>query len=100
MKKLTPKYCKYCSIRFIPEFPNSEYCCDKCKNKAEKLRNRKKKKNNYNGQLCWTCKNATGSCPWSKNFTPIEDWTAEKVKRKDDEGYTYKITACPLYTEG
>ena len=42
-------------------------------------------------QLCWSCQNATGRCPWSENGTPIRGWDAEPDRA------TYKIYDCPMF---
>ena len=63
--------------------------------------------------ICFTCENACGRCPWSSsnpetgkpNFEPVPGWTAEVVKlmsgtTKNGKHIfvdTYHITACPLY---
>lgn len=47
-------------------------------------------------QLCFSCKNACGNCSWSKNFTPVEGWTAEKIVLPR-EVETYAIYSCPEY---
>lgn len=51
-------------------------------------------------QLCWTCKNAcNGGCSWSKEFKPVDGWTAEKTTIPVNGEYaeTYKIIKCPEY---
>lgn len=52
-------------------------------------------------QLCFFCKNACGGCSWSRNFTPVEGWTAKMVIRKGiiHERYckTYDIISCPEF---
>lgn len=27
--------------------------------------------------LCWDCQKATGGCDWSREFRPVEGWTAQ-----------------------
>ena len=53
-------------------------------------------------QPCWYCSKACGRCSWSKDFTPIKGWVAEKVivDKVIYEGKTYivesyKILKCP-----
>ena len=43
--------------------------------------------------LCWDCENAVGRCSWSKDFKPIDGWTAEYVPDKD----SYYVEACPQF---
>lgn len=56
--------------------------------------------------ICIDCANACGGCSWSRDFTPVPGWTAEKVTRRVKNGKywywgeTYKITACPQFAEG
>lgn len=56
--------------------------------------------------LCWTCANAYCQCSWSKNFTPVEGWVAERriLYRHGDEGDmvyldSYSVEECPQYEE-
>ena len=50
-------------------------------------------------QLCWNCKNACGGCSWSRDFTPVIDWTATPTKIIGNQYIipSYSITACPEY---
>ena len=51
----------------------------------------------YVKSLCWDCANAVPNshhgCPWSRDFEPVEGWTAEYDDIKD----SYKIFDCPLF---
>lgn len=50
--------------------------------------------------LCWNCSNAYGQCSWSKDFTPVEGWNAERKDVKVTvQGYvpSYIVFECPLY---
>ena len=58
--------------------------------------------------LCWKCAKACGGCSWSDgSFTPVEGWTAEKMKlrvapKKDKWGRyvdSYMVTDCPLFED-
>lgn len=49
-------------------------------------------------QLCWSCKNATGGCSWSKSFIPVDGWEATPTLL-DDRVESFKINACPEYRE-
>jgi hypothetical protein len=59
----------------------------------------------YNANsLCWSCKRATGTCSWSRNFEPVPGWEAEKTEVKNTYGKerfemiaSYDVKACPLY---
>lgn len=59
-------------------------------------------------QLCFDCARASGFCSWSKNFTPVEGWTAkptkinhfknkcgEKIFIQDTD--SYHVLSCPLF---
>lgn len=47
---------------------------------------------------CWDCKNFCGGCSWSKEFKPIDGWTADFVGTKSTKGY--KVIDCPLFEKG
>lgn len=50
--------------------------------------------------ICWGCDKAYGQCSWSKSFTPVEGWEAERRDVKIAVyGYveSYIVTACPLF---
>ena len=51
--------------------------------------------------LCWMCKNACGFCSWSKEFKPVEGWTAERndmqVHNRLDESYI--VYECPEFEQ-
>lgn len=46
---------------------------------------------------CWSCKNANGKCSWSKNFQPVEGWTAIKTIIPSDNEESYLVYKCPNY---
>ena len=62
--------------------------------------------------LCGDCENAVPNgkerrCPWAERFEPVPGWTAEKVpfavsveRKSQASGYSYNVTACPLFKEG
>ena len=65
-----------------------------------------------NSNICFTCENSCGKCPWSAidqetgkvKFDPVPGWTAKMVKlragqrgSKSEVIDTYHITDCPLY---
>lgn len=49
--------------------------------------------------LCWHCSHSTdGSCSWSKDFTPVDGWVAEKHNRKGQNyGESYLVIECPMF---
>lgn len=62
--------------------------------------------NNKNAKpnICFDCQNAVCGCSWSRDFTPVPGWTAEKtvirqiyVKGYEQDVETYHITACPQF---
>ncbi len=63
---------------------------------------RKKTKEDFakREQPCWHCKKYAGGCSWSRDFTPVEGWTAEKVLMGSGTE-TYEIKECPeLVSDG
>lgn len=56
---------------------------------------------NYGGNsLCWKCGRATGFCPWSREFEPVQGWTANKTivrQSADVEFESYEVIKCPLF---
>lgn len=57
--------------------------------------------------LCWSCKNAVPSqncgCNWSREFKPVEGWTAERRDLKISRGKTvesYLVVKCPKFEKG
>lgn len=56
-------------------------------------------------QLCWTCRNACGKCPWSDKdgAKPVPGWKAKPKKVYISNGKyqdSYLISECPLYAPG
>lgn len=54
--------------------------------------------------LCWTCAKCGGLCSWSKNFTPVEGWTAIPTKiqasqymHKNNTIDSYDVYECPEF---
>lgn len=54
--------------------------------------------------ICWRCANNCGGCSWSKNFTPVEGWTAVPTElqargtgEKNDTISSYDVYACPEF---
>lgn len=48
---------------------------------------------------CWTCKNSSGGCSWSRGFRPVEGWDADRTVIKGKEGYveSFLVKECPMY---
>lgn len=70
------------------------------------LQPKKANKNTGRIQLCCYCMKAYGGCSWSKEFKPVEGWTAvptvilTRNPRGKDSIQSYKITACPEFERG
>ena len=87
------RICKHCGKYFFTRSKNKDYCSIDCRHEFRRLRQMEDK------QPCWSCKNACGSCSWSRNFIPVKGWVAERTTIRDSEGdiSTYKIIFCPKY---
>lgn len=94
------KTCKQCGKSFIAYSPRQRFCSESCR----KTSSHKKNKNvsQLSKQLCWSCAKCTGGCSWSKEFKPIEGWTAAHIYRRDGgrDVETYDIFACPEFVRG
>ena len=88
--------CKQCGKRFFAKSKETKYCGKICRQDAAEKRRLSLE------QPCWSCKNATGGCSWSKCFKPVCGWVAEAVETKDEEGNirTYRIRSCPQFVVG
>lgn len=52
--------------------------------------------------LCWSCKNATGGCPWAHDQKEVDGWKAKPTITEVMHGepvHSYAIRECPLYSE-
>lgn len=51
--------------------------------------------------LCFKCSNACGGCSWSKDFVPVEGWTARPTRiemgKTEKIVESFHVTACPLF---
>jgi len=48
--------------------------------------------------LCWSCRNATTGCSWSRDSIPVKGWDADEEPYRGYEGtVTYKIRDCPQF---
>lgn len=50
-------------------------------------------------QKCVSCARCYGLCSWSRNYIPVDGWTATKSYDADGNHYSYQIDDCPLYEE-
>ena len=52
-----------------------------------------------NENPCWTCQKVCGGCSWSRSFSPVPGWTANKTKKLGQGSYleSYYIRSCPEY---
>ena len=48
---------------------------------------------------CWSCGNYASGCSWSRDWTPVDGWTAEKttIKQGDEYNESYNVIDCPEY---
>ena len=55
------------------------------------------------GQLCWKCAKACGKCSWSRDFTPVTGWVAERhdvaMWPEGKEAVSYRIYECPEFEQ-
>ena len=53
-------------------------------------------------QLCCTCSKAYGGCSWSRNFKPVEGWTANPtiITHGDRTMDSFEIIECPEWERG
>lgn len=59
----------------------------------------------FRGTLCWRCENAvpniegTRGCSWSKAFTPVPEWWAEKriIMYDGHPKTSYEVILCPEF---
>lgn len=49
--------------------------------------------------LCWTCQNCYGGCEWSRSFTQVNGWKAEKTVLPSNgvNAASYNVIECPKY---
>jgi hypothetical protein len=66
---------------------------------ARKITDEEAEEKSQRRTKCWICKNAFGGCSWSREFKPVEGWTAErndmKVHNRWDESYI--VDDCPEF---
>ena len=48
---------------------------------------------------CWHCKNCYGGCSWSREFKPVNGWTAKKtfIPSNNEYAESYKVIECPEF---
>ena len=94
--------CKFCGGEFLRSERRRAYCCDFCRESAKLEREEKRRERIHrmeNTQPCWTCKNYIDGCNWSRDFTPVPGWVAERVLRieEGEADFGYRIEYCPEY---
>lgn len=48
--------------------------------------------------ICWTCAKAVIGCDWSREFKPIDGWTAKPTMLKGRENQkSFRVIECPEY---
>lgn len=54
---------------------------------------------NSNQTICWGCDNACGGCSWSREFKPVEGWTATRRDLLMTNGTkeSYIVHECPEF---
>lgn len=91
------KKCENCGKIFAARSEKRKFCSKACKNEyMQALRDAE-------SQPCWTCSKGVRECSWIRDLTPVDGWSAEKVIKREEDGYirrTYKIKSCPLYIYG
>lgn len=50
--------------------------------------------------ICWDCAKACGGCSWSKDYVPVQGWTATQKNMYYDkrEIESYIVHECPMFT--
>jgi hypothetical protein len=59
-----------------------------------------KRKGKPANTLCWSCKNSTGACSWSRKLEPVEGWVAEYSPINMPGGVkaeSYFVISCPEF---
>ena len=98
-RPLKTKKCQYCGAEFKAR-TNRRYCSQYCAGIAGRY------KKTTVDTICWNCKNATGGCSWSEDFTPVEGWKAKPTTLKVRSGKyinyvkSYVVRKCPKFVEG
>ncbi len=49
--------------------------------------------------LCWDCQNALCKCSWSREFKPVEGWTAIQTTIGRDRVKSFCVIECPEFRE-
>lgn len=93
------KKCSHCGKEFTTTNA-TKFCSNTCRRRYQG--SLKVSRRHGNETLCWTCKNACGSCSWSRSLTPVKGWEAKKIKVKGNF-YTgevldsFIVKNCPEY---
>lgn len=93
------KKCSHCGKEFTTTNA-TKFCSNTCRRRYQG--SLKVSRRHGNETLCWICKNACGSCSWSRSLTPVKGWEAKKIKVKGNF-YTgeildsFIVKNCPEY---
>lgn len=95
--------CEICGKVFETTHGRKVTCSEECKRerykRRAKIRRQERKENpddvheefRNKSTKCWQCaKSANGGCSWSKSFTPVKGWVAEKKT-------SYHVKECPEF---
>ncbi len=83
--------CKKCGY----EFDTYEFNADNIRDFLEERKFEKANCGFASKSLCWKCSRATGFCPWSREFEPVQGWDA--VQTTVDGIESYEVKSCPLF---
>lgn len=103
--------CEHCGKEFIKIWPSQRYCTPKCRDRhyyslereyrQRQIEKKRKYTEHSNSTLCWKCKNATGGCSWSQDFTPVEGWDAKRTRIRLEKGTkhteSFIVKKCPEF---
>ncbi len=95
------RQCKNCGY----EFDTYEFDADNIRNFLEERKLEKENCGFTSNSLCWQCSRATGFCPWSRDFEPVQGWEAVPTLIKGDRKGrnpdipSYDVKKCPLFIQ-
>ncbi len=89
------RQCKKCGY----EYDTYEFNADNIRDFLEERKLEKENCGFASKSLCWKCSRATGFCPWSRDFEPVQGWEAVKTTIKNQSGDldSYDVKKCPLF---
>ena len=82
------------------EFRTYEINEESLRDYLAECRKKQKDKEYTANSLCWECARATGFCPWSRYFEPVQGWEARRTiirQSQDVEVESYDVFKCPLF---